>query len=101
MKKFYIYIIIIWIIIFSSILFFRNKEYHNFVKKGNKMISKVYLYKKKHNKLPDSTSNFTVNSEMGQGPYYEKLNDTIFIVYYNIGLDHDQLIFNSSTKEWK
>ena len=101
MKKIYIYIIIICITIFSSIFFLRNKEYHNYVKKGNKMINKVYQYKKEYNKLPDSTSNFTVNTEMGQGPYYEKLNDTTFIVYYNIGLDHDQLIFNSSTKEWE
>ncbi|MBE7696476.1 hypothetical protein [Tenacibaculum finnmarkense] len=101
MKKRYIYIIIICVFIFSCILFLRNKESYSYVEKGNEMINKVYLYKKEHKKFPDSTSNFIINTEMGQGPYYKKLNDTVFIVYYNLGLDHDQLIFNSFTKEWK
>lgn len=38
--------------------------------------------------------------EMGEGPYYKKLNDTVFIVYFNIGFD-DSIIFNSREKKWE
>lgn len=78
----------------------KNNEYNNFEKKGNKMVEKVYQYKKKYNKLPTIISDFTSEIEMGQGPYYKKLSDTIFIVYFNIGFD-DKLIFNSAEKVWK
>ena len=88
------------IIIFSAILFLKNKEYHNYVEKGNKTVKKVYQYKKNHKKLPNIISDFSSEIEMGQGPYYEKLNDTLFNVYFNIGFD-DKFIFNSYTKEWK
>ena len=62
----------------------------------------------KHNKAPKINAVFFHNSvsevktdiEMGEGPYYEKINDTTFIVFFNIGFD-DKIIFNSNSKRWK
>jgi hypothetical protein len=64
------------------------------------MIGKIYNFQKIENRLPNSTLEFSTDKEMGEGPYYEKLNDTVFVVYFNIGFD-DKIIFNSLEKTWE
>lgn len=100
MKKIYIYLMIICVVIFSIFFFLRHKEQNNYIKKGNIIVNKVYQYKKEFKKLPNTISELTNILEMGEGPYYEKLNDSTFIVFYNIGFD-DKFIYNSNKKEWQ
>lgn len=100
MKKTIIYILITIIIISSFFFILRNYHLYSYQQKGNELIKEIYEYKKDNHKLPNSISDFKFYTEMGEGPYYEKLNDTTFIVYFNIGFD-DQIIFNSNIKGWK
>lgn len=64
------------------------------------MIKEIYEFKAINYRLPNTISELKAKIEMGQGPYYEKLNDTTFIVFFNIGFD-DKIIFNSNEKKWK
>jgi len=100
MKKTLTYILII-IILISGVYFILIKiQIRGYKEKGNIMIEKIYNYKKQNGSLPNSYNDIELDLEMGEGPYYKKLNDTVFIVYFNIGFD-DSIIFNSSKKEWK
>ena len=100
MKKYLIIIFTILISIISLIYFFKIREFNNYKTVGNKIIEKVFLYKKINKELPNSISDFDSNKEMGEGPYYEKIDDTTFIVYFNIGFD-DKIFYNSNDGEWK
>lgn len=100
MKKIIVYIIIITVFIIGLFLFLRNQELYSYKEKGNELIREIYNFKKVNHRLPNSISDIKADTEMGEGPYYEKLNDTTFIVYFNIGFD-DKITFNSNKNEWK
>lgn len=88
------------VIIIAIYFFLRFQEFNSYTKRGDELISKINKFEKIENQLPNATSDFKVDIEMGEGPYYEKLNDTTFIVYFNIGFD-DKIIFNSNKKKWE
>ena len=100
MKKIVVYSIIIAVIIASFFIFLRKQELYSYKERGNELIRQIHEFERVNHKLPNSISDFKVNTEMGEGPYYAKLNDTTFIVYFNIGFD-DKIIFNSNKSEWK
>ncbi|NRT14667.1 uncharacterized protein YxeA [Flavobacterium sp. 28A] len=100
MKKIIISILTILTIIISVYFFLKHEENNSYEQKGNKMVMQIYEFKKNHNKLPNSISDFKADTEMGEGPYYEKLDDSTFIVFFNIGFD-DKIIFNSNYKKWE
>ncbi|SHG47270.1 hypothetical protein SAMN05444396_1196 [Flavobacterium segetis] len=100
MKKIIISILIILAIIIGVYYFLRHEENNSYEEKGNKMVIQIYEFEKIHNKLPNSISDFKADTEMGEGPYYEKLNDSTFIVFFNIGFD-DKIIFNSNNNKWE
>jgi hypothetical protein len=100
MRKITISILIILTIIVIVFLFLRHEELSSYKEKGNKMVRQIYKFEKINHTLPNSISDFQVDTEMGEGPYYEKLNDSIFIVYYNIGFD-DKITFTSNKKTWE
>ena len=89
--------ILIFIIVFAV---FKKQEFSNYKEKGSVVVEKIFNFKKLNSRLPNSISEFEINLEMGEGPYYEKLNDTTFIVFFNIGFD-DKIIFNSNKKIWE
>lgn len=100
MKKILVYIVIIAVTIIGFFLLLKKQELYSYKERGNELIRKIHKFEKVNHKLPNSISDFEVDTEMGEGPYYEKLNDTIFIVYFNIGFD-DKLIFDSNKNDWK
>ncbi|NRS90406.1 uncharacterized protein YxeA [Flavobacterium sp. 7E] len=100
MKTIIISILTIFTIIISVYFFLKHEENNSYEQKGNKMVMQIYEFKKNHNKLPNSISDFKADTEMGEGPYYEKLDDSTFIVFFNIGFD-DKIIFNSNYKKWE
>jgi len=99
-RKVVYFLIIIIIIIVSVFTFLKRQELSNYKEKGNKLVEMIYEFKKINFRLPNSVSEVKTDIEMGEGPYYEKINDTTFIVFFNIGFD-DKIIFNSNSKRWK
>jgi len=100
MKKVVIGISVVVLIVVASVFYLRNTENRNYKAKGKQLIEKVEKYKKEYGKLPESTSDLGVQAEMGEGPYYEKLDSTNYTVYFNIGFDNT-LMYHSDTGEWK
>ena len=100
MKKLFIYLFIIFFAIYLIFLFLRFKENKSYIEKGNKIVNKIYEYKTIHKKLPNKLSDIYLDLEMGEGPYYKKMSDSIFIVFYNIGFD-DKIIFKSNLNKWE
>ncbi len=63
----------------------------------------IYLLstsKKDYGKLPESVKDLNLAPEMGEGPYYEKIDSLKYIVYFNIGFDNT-LTYYSESKDWK
>ncbi|HBK70122.1 MAG TPA: hypothetical protein DDZ39_00435 [Flavobacteriaceae bacterium] len=100
MKKTLTYILIITILISGVYFVLIQLQLRGYKEKGNVLIEKVYNFNKENGSLPNSHDDLECDLEMGEGPYYKKLNDTVFIVYFNIGFD-DSIIFNSREKKWE
>ena len=100
MKKIVIGIIVILIIVVTVVFCLRSIENRSYKKKGKWLIEKVENYKKQYGELPESAADLNVESEMGEGPYYEKLDNNRYTVYYNIGFDNT-FAYYSDTGEWK
>jgi len=101
MKKAILIIVISVVVLVLTWAILASLEYKSYVDKGQTMIDRVEVYKKSNGVIPDSKNQFDpYNSEMSEGPYYQKLNSEEYIVYLNIGFD-DQLVYNSITKKWK
>lgn len=100
MKKIVIYTFIICFALFLLLVFLKKREKDNYIKKGDKIISMVLNHQKVYKELPNNLSDIFHSEEMGEGPYYEKLNDSTFIVYFNIGFD-DKFTYNSKYNKWE
>ncbi|MEW2922283.1 hypothetical protein AB1A65_12490 [Muricauda sp. ANG21] len=102
MKKKVIISIGIAILLFiGSIFTFRISERNDHEREGEALILKIEAYKKKNDSLPETIKDIDhSNVEMGEGPYYEKITDTDYRIYFNIGFDK-QLIFSSKTGKWE
>jgi hypothetical protein len=100
MKK--IIIGILAIILISVVVFFylRIAEDEEYKEAGSLLVEKVEKYKLENGKLPETVSELHLKSEMGEGPYYEKIDSLKYIVYFNIGFD-DMFMYNSETNIWK
>lgn len=101
MKKAIIITVISVVVLVSIWAILASLEYNSYVDKGQAMIDRVESYIESVGQIPDSRKLFDpYNAEMGQGPYFEKINNEEYIIYFNLGFD-DRLIYNSNTKEWK
>ncbi|RPD96681.1 hypothetical protein EGM88_09995 [Aureibaculum marinum] len=100
MKKIVISISGSLILIIAAYFFLRKSQLNDYKERGDIIVQKVKNYKFRNGNLPNSVIDINSDLEMGEGPYYEKLNDTVFIVYFNIGFD-DMLLYNSSKNEWE
>lgn len=100
MYKKIILTIIFLILLVLTYYYLSHNQIQRYKTKGNFIIDQVYDFKKRNGYLPHSYKDFNQDEEMGEGPYYKKLNDTTFEVYFNIGFD-DSIIYNSSTKKWE
>jgi len=93
-------------VLIALVLFFclRYIQERNYVKKGKIVIEAVESYKDQYGVLPNTIDDLTIDStfklEMGIGPYYEKIGESEYIVYYSIGFD-DYFVYHSTMEEWK
>ena len=101
MKRIIIGILILVVVCLSTIRLLGYLEYKNYKDKGAVLVEKVEEYKAKLNKLPKSEEDIDFSFEMGNGPFYEKIDSLRYIVYFSFGLDHDTFTYYSETKEWK
>jgi len=101
MKKIVISLIIGIVAIFGAIYVFNRLENSSYKSEGENFISKIEDYKKNKGKLPETINDLDEsNKEMGEGPYYRKIDESTYNVYFNIGFDN-QIIYDSKTKKWK
>ena len=99
-KKVILGIFILVIICFTTIRLLGYLEYKSYKDKGAVLVEKVEEYKAKHNKLPKSEEDIDFTFEMGNGPFYEKIDSLRYIVYFSIGFD-EYFTYSSETKEWE
>lgn len=98
MKKIVIGISVV--LLFAVVVFYqRSTESQNYKERGDQLIEKVEIYKEQHGKLPETVADLDIEPEMGEGPYYEKLDDGQYTAYFNIGFD-DMYAYYSDTGEW-
>jgi len=79
-------------------------EDYNYKEKARRLIIEIENYKKTHKILPNSIEDIkdtSLKKEMTIGPYYDKINDSLYEVYYNIGFDGDRFLYNSAKKKWE
>ena len=100
MKKIIIGLSAVLIVMIAMVLYLRNSEDKNYKEKGQKLVVKVEEYRKQHGKLPQSITDLGIKEEMGEGPYYEKIDNAKYEVYFNIGFDNT-LTYYSDTEKWK
>ena len=99
MQKTLKYSLISIIAILICVLILRFWENRNYKLKGGELIEKVEGFNKNKGRLPFSMEEFSDEDKMGEGPYYEKENDSVYNVYFSIGFD-SSLMYSSSTKKW-
>ena len=99
MKKAIKFIIVILSLLILFILVLKQIELRDYKGKGDVMLEKISNYKKLNGELPNNSTDFFYSNEMGEGPYYEKINDSRFVVFFNIGFDN-KLKFNSISEKW-
>jgi hypothetical protein len=71
--------------------------------KGQVLIEKVEDFKTKNKILPD-TDNFGkeyIVEDVYTEPFYKKVDDNSYIIYFNFGFDTDTYIYDSKTRTWK
>lgn len=100
MKKVIIWTLIVLIIVAVTIFYMRINETAKYKNKGNILIERIESYRQRHGELPDNVKELGIEEEMGEGPYYEKIDSVKYIVYFNIGFDN-AFIYYSDTQKWE
>jgi len=100
MKKLFISILALVLILIGAFIILRHSENRHYKNRGKQLILKVENYNKNYGEFPKSVDELNVEPQMGEGPYYEKVDSSKYIVYYNIGFDNT-LTYYSDSQTWK
>jgi len=98
-RKIIITISVLTLTSIGSITYLIISNTNSYIKQGSILIKKVEEYKQQYNKLPKTITDLNIKESTGTCPYYELIDSTKYIVYFNIGFDNS-FIYNSNTKEW-
>jgi glycogen debranching enzyme len=90
----------VFIVMILTFFYFSYSEKKEYKRKGNELITKVERFREAHGKLPESVDDIYLTKEMGEGPYYQKIDDTTYTVYFNIGFDNT-FTYQSAKGEWE
>jgi len=82
------------------VMYLRYSEDQHYEKVGGELIEKVEKYHDRTGDLPNSISELELEENMGEGPYYEKVDSNSYKVYFNIGFDNSK-VYYSDLDEWK
>lgn len=99
-KRIIILISIAFFISLLVIIALRNFESNSYKNRATVFIEQVEKFKTTNGVLPNTISECGLSEEMGDGPYYKKINDDFYMVYFNIGFD-DAVVYYSDTKTWE
>jgi hypothetical protein len=96
MKAAIIAVIISLLIFFTIHLLSRTSRLKS---EGDEIICKIEAFNKENGRLPDSLSEIGIEEKL-EGPiYYDKKDDSEYIVWFGAGLG-ESVIYHSTTKEW-
>ncbi len=99
-KKVILIVLMLILAILSIVLYLRQREDKKYEECGNVLINKIESFKKQKGYFPFSVSDLGINEEMGEGPYYAKMDSITYIVYFNIGFDNTKTYY-SKLKKWQ
>lgn len=91
--------IVVCAVLVAVVFWLRNEERQDYEERGEYLIENVEQYRIRYGRLPESITALDEEPEMGQGPYYEKLDSATYAVYFCIGFDNT-LTYHSNTQEW-
>jgi len=77
----------------------RYRENVQYEAEGNRLINKIETYQSIHHRLPDNLADLNEEGLMSIGPYYEKISEERYQVYFCIGFDTYKT-YDSETEEW-
>ncbi len=63
------------------------------------IIKKIELFKSNENRFPESVKELGLKEEMDSAVFYEKLNDSAYIVWYGLSVGESN-VYRSSSKNW-
>lgn len=101
MKKVYkVLIVVIATLALGVILVWINYFGRDYIltRQGNELITKIELYQKEHNELPNSLVDLGIE-EKEDGPLYYEKSGSIYRVWFGTGLGDSKMYF-SDEKKW-
>ncbi|WP_314313821.1 hypothetical protein [Hoylesella saccharolytica] len=99
-KKTYI---IVSVVILTMLLFFfiKNKREKDLIQKGEDIVEKIELFRKKNHRLPKDLNEIGIlEKENANALYYDVRNDTSYTVSFMMSIDYNKTYY-SDTKEWE
>ena len=90
---------LILIFIFFCIGSLQKIENSQYKKDGQHLIDNIDDFFKNHQYYPDSINDIDINDNMGNGPYYKKINNSEYVVYFCVGFDK-YYVYSSRKREW-
>ena len=99
-KKTYI---IVSVVILTMLLFFfiKNKREKDLIQKGEDIVEKIELFRKKNHRLPKDLNEIGIlEEENANALYYDVRNDTSYTVSFMMSIDYNKTYY-SDTKEWE
>ena len=100
MKKLFYFILLFIVLVIGAYYYLRSNEMQDYKGKGIALITEIEEFRNQNGRLPNNLDELNLSSEMGEGPYYEKLNSKVYSVYFNIGFD-TKYIYQSDQKSWR
>ncbi len=99
-KKYFISILILFcgiaVFVGCSILI-KHKDEKRMQHDGNVLVHNIEQFSVQHNRLPES--NEMLETESSIGPFYKKISNQTYIVYFTLGFD-EYYTYKSETKIW-
>ena len=99
-KKTYI---IVSVVILTMLLFFfiKNKREKDLIQKGEDIVEKIELFRKKNHCLPKDLNEIGIlEEENAHALYYDVRNDTSYTVSFMMSIDYNKTYY-SDTKKWE
>jgi hypothetical protein len=85
------------IVIYFLAVDYENKEYQE---RAFALIATVENHRVTHKVLPNNHEDLKdIPTIENDGPYYQKINDSIYEIFFTIGFD-EAYVYNSAKKDW-
>lgn len=95
-----IILLIVLLLIISCLLYALFPHYKEYKKIGAEVIEKVENFQKYHDRLPSDLGEIGLVESMSDGPYYEIIDSSRYIVYFTLGFDYN-FVYDSRDTEWR